>query len=201
MHPYFLPLCFHCFSASSSRSSVHPSIHLSFDLLQTGRDWTDQWDSLKFQNLPHGFYCLTVSLPHHSLPFINNTLKTLDVAVGLQWGEENVEEPQADEQHGGQDLRSPGPTQLSTDLWSPSVHQSSNTDKGKYGEECDGKSKRARIYSELIPFTLMIDSSDGPCHLLIRNRLNIHEKKIKTPPVTWQLSLIKRETHTRKKHL
>lgn len=56
---------FRCFSASSSRSSVHPSIHLSFVVLQTGRGWTDQWDGLKFQNhLPSGFYRLTISLSH-----------------------------------------------------------------------------------------------------------------------------------------
>lgn len=93
-------------------------------------------------------------------------LEALDVAVGFQWGEEDVEEPQANEQHGGKGLRSPGPTQLSTNVWSPSVHQHGDTDKGKDGEECDRESQRTRIYPELLTPAVVVDGSNGPRHLL-----------------------------------
>lgn len=93
-------------------------------------------------------------------------LEALDVAVGFQWGEEDVEEPQANEQHGGKGLRSPGPTQLSTNVWPPSVHQHGDTDKGKDGEECDRESQRARIYPELLTPAVVVDGSNGPRHLL-----------------------------------
>lgn len=91
------------------------------------------------------------------------------MTVGLQWGEEDVEEPQADEQHGGQDLRRPGPAQLSADLWSPSVHQRGDGDEGKDGEECDGEGQCARVHPEVIAFDVVVDGSDGPCHLFRHN--------------------------------
>lgn len=56
---------------------------------------------------PTGTFLACSSSPFPSSPPI--ILEALDVAVGFQRGEEDVEEPQADEQHGGQDLRSPGP--------------------------------------------------------------------------------------------
>lgn len=92
-------------------------------------------------------------------------LEALDVTVGLQWREEDVEEPQADKQHGGQDFRCPGPAQLSADLWPPSVHQRSNTYKGKDGKECDGEGQRARIHLELTALGIVVDGGDGPRHL------------------------------------
>lgn len=92
-------------------------------------------------------------------------LEALDVAVGLERGEQDVEEPQAEEQHAGQGLRSPGPAQLSTYLWPPSVHQRANADKGKDGEECDRESQSARVHPKLLPFTVVVDGCDRPRHL------------------------------------
>lgn len=136
-------------------SSIHPSIHPSFIVLGKGRDW---WIKQMAWLLPS---CSPLPFPSSS-PTI---LEALDVTVGLQWWEEDVEEPQADEQHGSQDLRSPGPTQLSTNLWPPSVHQCGNADKGKDGEERDREGQSAWIHSELFPLTVVIDGSNGPCHL------------------------------------
>ena len=42
---------FRCFNVSSVPSSIHPSIHSSFNLLRKGRV-IDQWDSLNFQIHP-----------------------------------------------------------------------------------------------------------------------------------------------------
>lgn len=92
-------------------------------------------------------------------------LEALDVTVGLQRGEEDVEEPQADEQHGGQDLGSPRPSQLSSDLWPPSVHQRGHADEGEDGEERDGEGQRARVHSELVTFGVVVDGGDGPRYL------------------------------------
>lgn len=92
-------------------------------------------------------------------------LEALDVTVGLQWGEEDIEEPQADEQHGGQNFWCPGPAQLSTDLWPPSVHQCGNTYEGKDGKECDGERQCAWIHLEITALGVMVDGGDGPCHL------------------------------------
>lgn len=96
------------------------------------------------------------------------------MAVGLQWGEEDVEEPQADEQHGGQDLCSPGPTQLSTDLWSPSVHQHGDGDKGKDGEERDGEGQWTWINLELLPSAVVVDGGNWPRHLLDVSRIKLN---------------------------
>lgn len=92
------------------------------------------------------------------------------MTVGLQRGEEDVEEPQADEQHGGQDLGSPRAAQLAADLWPPPVHQRGHADEGKDGEERDGKSQRARVHPELVAFDVVVDGSNGPRHLQERWR-------------------------------
>lgn len=104
--------------------------------------------------------------PSFPLSFdITGILKALDVAIGLQWRKENVEKPQADKQHGGQDLCSPGSAKLSTNLWSPSVHQSGNRDKGKYGKESDRESQSAWINFKVLPLAVVVDGSNGPGHL------------------------------------
>lgn len=92
------------------------------------------------------------------------------MAIGLQWGEEDVEKPQAEEQHGGQGLRSPGPTKLPTDLRPPPVHQGGDTDEGKYGEECDGESQSAGVDLKLVALAVVVDGSNGPRHLPDRGR-------------------------------
>lgn len=115
-------------------------------------------------------------------------LEALDVTVGLQWGEEDVEEPQADEQHGGQNFWCPGPAQLSTNLWPPSVHQRGNTYKGKDGKECDRERQCAWIHPEITALGVMVDGGDGPCHLsdISKASQNYTEMTHRTLTITWQ---------------
>lgn len=116
-------------------------------------------------------------------------LEALDVTVGLQWGEEDVEKPQADEQHSGQNFRCPGPAQLSTDLWPPSVHQCGNTYEGKDGKECDGERQCAWIHLEITALGVMVDGGDGPCHLsdISKTSQNYMTMTHRTLTFTWQL--------------
>lgn len=92
-------------------------------------------------------------------------LEALDVTVGLQRREEDVEEPQADEEHRGQDLGSPRATQLAADLRPPPVHQRGHADEGEDGEERDGEGQRARVHPELVAFDIVVYGSDRPRHL------------------------------------
>lgn len=104
-------------------------------------------------------------LPLLHQPHTAAALEALDVTVGLQRGEEDVEEPQADEQHGGQDLGSPRAAQLAADLRPTPVHQRRHADEGKDGEERDGEGQRTRVHPELVAFDVVVDGSNGPCHL------------------------------------
>lgn len=114
-------------------------------------------------------------------------LEALDVTVGLQWWEKDVEEPQADEQHGGQDLWRAGPAQLSADLWPPSVHQRGNTYKGKDGKERDGEGQPAWIHLEVTALGIVVDGGDGPSHLSDMSGAPQNEAKMTpgTPTITW----------------
>lgn len=114
-------------------------------------------------------------------------LEALDVTVGLQWWEEDVEEPQADEQHGGQDFWCPGPAQLSADLWPPSVHQRGNTYKGKDGKERDGEGQCAWIHPEVTALGIVVDGGDGPSHLADISKASQNDTKMthRTLTKTW----------------
>lgn len=170
MYLCFIHFIFRCFNASKCPSSVHPYpfIHLSFNVLHKG-EWVNrsakQPYAKPFNNslLPVSSILLS-SFPSFPLSFAI-ILKALDVAIGLQWWKENVEEPQADKQHGGQDLCSPGPAKLSANLRSPSVHQSGNRNKGKYGKEGDRESQSAWINFKVLSLAVVVDGSNGPCHL------------------------------------
>lgn len=91
-------------------------------------------------------------------------LEAFYVAVGLQGGEENVQEPQEHKEAGCEELGSPGPTQLTSDFWPPPIQQHPDIDESKNGEESDGESQRARGHFELFPVGCMVDGSDGPGH-------------------------------------
>lgn len=143
----------------SLSSPVHPSIWRSVDLF-----YRKEWQ-IDFLIHPSLHLCLASSFMFTFPATSPIILEALDVTVGLQWWEEDVEEPQADEQHGGQDFWCPGPAQLSADLWPPSVHQRGNTYKGKDGKECDGEGQCAWIHLEVTALGIVVDGSDGPSHL------------------------------------
>lgn len=164
-------------------SSLHPFIHSSVNRFIIQKGMTDILihPSLHLC-LASSFMC---TFPSTSLII----LEALNVTVGLQWGEEDVEEPQADEQHGGQNFWCPGPAQLSTDLWPPSVHQCGNTYKGKDGKECDGERQCAWIHLEITALGVMVDGGDGPCHLSDISKASQNYMKMthRTLTITWQM--------------
>lgn len=91
-------------------------------------------------------------------------LEALHVAVGLQRGEDDVHQPQAEEQAGGEDLGDSRSTELPTDLGSAAVDEDGDADEGEDGEECDGEGQRARVDPELSALGAVVDGSDGPGH-------------------------------------
>lgn len=91
-------------------------------------------------------------------------LEALDVAVSLQRGEQDVEEPEADEKHGGQHFSSPWTPQLTADVGSAAVHEHPHTDKGENGEEGDGESQATWLHPEFMALWVVVDGGDGPGH-------------------------------------
>lgn len=86
------------------------------------------------------------------------------VAVGLQRGEDNVHQPQAKEQTGGENLGDSGSAELPADFGPPAVEEHSNADECKDGEERDGEGERARVNLKLLALGVVVDGSDGPGH-------------------------------------
>ena len=82
---------------------------------------------------------MCVAVQYSSGTFIIFFLKALDVAVGLQAGEEDVEEPQAEEQHASQEARQPRASELSTNGGPASEQEHSHADESEDGEQCDGE--------------------------------------------------------------
>lgn len=91
-------------------------------------------------------------------------LEALNVAVSLEWGEQDVDQPQADKEHGCEHFGSPRASQLSTDVGSAPVHERSHADEGEDGEECDWEGQAAWLHTKFTPFRLVVDGGDGPCH-------------------------------------
>jgi len=98
--------------------------------------------------------CVLLFFRKHFLPF---SLKAADVAVGLQAGEEDVEEPQAQEQQASDQAGPPRAPELAADGGPPSVHQHAHADKGEYGEERDREGQRARVHLELLALDPPVD--------------------------------------------
>lgn len=70
-------------------------------------------------------------------------LKPLDVAIGLQGGEEDVEQPEADEEQCRGHFAPPGAAQLPPKVGSPAVEEDADADEGEDGEEGDGERQGA----------------------------------------------------------
>lgn len=108
------------------------------------------------------FVCVAVQ--HSSTSFSISFLKALDVAVGLQAGEEDVEEPQTQEQQAGQESGHPRTPELSADGGSASEQEHSHADESEDGEECDGEGQWPRVHLELPPFDFPVDGGHWPSH-------------------------------------
>ncbi len=103
-----------------------------------------------------------VAVQYSSRTFSISFLKAGDVAVGLQAGEEDVEEPQTQEQQAGQEAGHPRAAKLSADGGSASEQEHSHADESEDGEECDGEGQRSRIHLELLPFDSPVDGGHWP---------------------------------------
>lgn len=90
--------------------------------------------------------------------------EALHVAVGLQGGEDDVHQPQAEEQAGGQNLWDTWSAQFPTDLGSAPINENADTDEGEDGEERDGEGQCARVHPELLALGVVVNGSDGPGH-------------------------------------
>lgn len=103
-------------------------INCLFDLFHVEL-WTT-WTGLVF---------VCVAVQYSSTIFSISFLKALNMAVGLQAGEEDVEEPQTQEQQAGQDPGHPRTAELSADGGPASEQKHSHADESEDGEECDGE--------------------------------------------------------------
>lgn len=91
-------------------------------------------------------------------------LKALNVAVGLQAGEEDVEEPQSQEEQAGQEARHLGTAQLSTNRGPASEQEHAHRDESKDGEEGDREGQRPWIYPKFFSLGFPVDSGHRPGH-------------------------------------
>lgn len=91
-------------------------------------------------------------------------LETLDDAIGLHGGEDDVHQPETEKQRCGQDFGSPRATKFPPDLGPAAVHEDGDTDEGKDGEKGDGERQRAGLHAEVLALCLVVYGSDGPGH-------------------------------------
>lgn len=78
-------------------------------------------------------------------------LKPLDVAIGLQGGEEDVQQPEADEEQCRGQFAPPGASQLPPEVGPPAVEEDADADEGEDGEEGDREGQGACRHLELLP--------------------------------------------------
>lgn len=86
------------------------------------------------------------------------------MAVRLQAGEQDVEEPETEEQQAGQEAGHSGAAQLPADGGPAPEEQHRHADESKDGEESDGERQRPRVHVERLPFDLPVDGRHRPRH-------------------------------------
>ncbi len=87
------------------------------------------------------------------------------VAVRLQGGQQDVDEPEGEEHEEGEELGCPWAPELSA--WhagTSAVEQHQHTHQRHDGEEGDGKGQGARVHLEGLAFGLPVHGRDGPRH-------------------------------------
>lgn len=94
------------------------------------------------------------------------------MAVGLQAGEEDVEEPQAQEEKGGQESGQSRTAELTANGGSASEQENGHADESEDGEECDGEGQWSRVHSEFLPLDFPIDCSHRPSHADPKEHIN-----------------------------
>lgn len=87
------------------------------------------------------------------------------MAVGLQWSQQDVNQPQRDEQQRCEHLASPRPAELAAGHRRPSaVQQRGHAHHGQDGEEGDGEGQVSRVHLEGLALGAPGDGGDGPRH-------------------------------------
>lgn len=79
------------------------------------------------------------------------------MAVGLQAGEEDVEEPQTQEERSGHQAGHPGTAELSANGRPSPEQKHPHAEESENGEEGDGESQRSRVHPELFPLDAPVD--------------------------------------------
>lgn len=108
--------------------------------------------------------CVLLCNIFFSRTFSISCLKAVDVAVGLQAGEKDVEEPQTQEQQTGQEAGHPGAAELSANGGPASEQEHGHADESKNGEEGDGERQWPWIHLEPPPLDFTVDGGHRPGH-------------------------------------
>lgn len=92
-------------------------------------------------------------------------LEARHVAVCLQGGQQDVDEPEGEEQEDCEELGCPWAPELAArDAGAPAVEQHQHTHHRHDGEEGDGEGQRARVHLECLTFGFPVNGGDGPRH-------------------------------------
>lgn len=86
------------------------------------------------------------------------------MTVGLQTGEEDVKEPEAEQEGWRGQSVSPGPAQFSSDVGPAPIKQHRDGQEGEDGEESDGEGQRASFHHKRFAFTVPVDGRHRPGH-------------------------------------
>lgn len=124
--------------------------------------------------IPPVFCIIFLCLPLWIFPLSvqRTTSEALNDAVGLKRGEYDIHQPQAEKEGGGEYLWYPRASELTPNFRSTSVHEDSNGDEGKYGEEGDRECQCSGIHIEGLAFRCMVNGSYGPCHTNAQKHIN-----------------------------
>lgn len=86
------------------------------------------------------------------------------MTVGLQAGEEDVKEPEAEKEGRRGQSVPPGPPQFPADVGAAAVEQHRHSQEGEDGEESDGERQRSGLHHEWLPLHLPINGRHRPGH-------------------------------------
>lgn len=87
------------------------------------------------------------------------------VAVRLQGGQQDVDEPEGEEEEESEELGCPWASELSgRHAGTPAVEQHHHTQQRHDGEEGDGEGQGAWVHLERLAFGLPVNCCDGPRH-------------------------------------
>lgn len=98
--------------------------------------------------------------------------ESLYMAIGLQAGEEDVEEPESKEEQWSENLGNPWTPKFTSYGLPSAEHQYSHTKEGKNGEECDWEGQRTRVNIEDLSFHLPVHCSHGPGHTYTQKHIH-----------------------------